>query len=245
MDGSKPLAICVRPLGSSTSTLELVFDSRLGCVVPDGKLQKITNVNFTAKCLMCMGINKSVIICEESSCWCRWEEMGWLRVTVKLCVSELLHHWWPVITGILGENLSGNKVAELLWLCSFCCVMGHNVSRVPSPQSQWESDAENASGGRRESTVTIRTRYLSLDFFPVVNAPLLGASQCVCSSTSKTGPRSLKGKIGKEVEETQCGLYHLRTPARHWQLRNTTTYIHCHAALKTNTNNDSRHTEDV
>lgn len=34
-------------------------------------------------------------------------------------------------------------------------------------------------GGRNESTVAIRTRYLSLDFFPVVNAPLLGASQCV------------------------------------------------------------------
>lgn len=99
--------------------------------------------------------------------------------------------------------------------------------------------------GGGESTVAIRTRYLSLDFFPVVNAPLLGASQCVCSSTSKTGSPSLKGKIGKEVAETQCGLYHLRTPARHWQLRNTTTYIRCHAALKTNTKNDSRHTIDV
>lgn len=45
LDGSKPLAICVSPLGSSTSTLELVFDSLLGCVVPDGQLQKLTNVN--------------------------------------------------------------------------------------------------------------------------------------------------------------------------------------------------------
>ncbi len=143
------------------------------------------------------------------------------------------------------RSVNGNKAAELLLACSFCCVQGQTVSRVPSPQSQWESDAENASGGRRESTVAIRTRYLSLDFFPVVNAPLLGASQCVCSSTSKTGPPSLKGKIGKEVGETQCGLYHLRTPARHWQLRNTTTYIRCHAALKTNTKNDSRHTVDV
>lgn len=102
------------------------------------------------------------------------------------------------------------------------------------PHSQWESDAENASGGRRESTVAIRTRYLSLDFFPVVNAPLLGASQCVC--TSKTGPPSLKGKTEKtELVETQCSLYHLRTPALHWQLRNTTTYNRCHAMKKRQT----------
>lgn len=58
---------------------------------------------------------------------------------------------------------------------------------------------------------------------PSCKCPLLGASQCVCSSTSKTAPLSLKGKIGKEAVKTQCGLYHLHTPARHWQLRNTTT----------------------
>lgn len=136
------------------------------------------------------------------------------------------------------------KRLSYCYCAHFGVYRGQTVSRVPSLQSQWESDAENASGGRRESTVAIRTRYLSLDFFPVVNAPFWGPHS-VCSSTSKTGPPSLKGKIGKEVAETQCGLYHLRTPACHWQLRNTTTYIRCHTALKTNSKNDSRHTVGI
>ena len=36
-----------------------MLDSLLGCAVPDGKLQKTTNVNETAKCVMSMEGNKS------------------------------------------------------------------------------------------------------------------------------------------------------------------------------------------
>ncbi len=47
----------VLDLLAPAQALELVFDSRLGCEIPDGKLQKITNVNDTAKCIMCRGRN--------------------------------------------------------------------------------------------------------------------------------------------------------------------------------------------
>lgn len=80
MDGSKPSAICVRPLGSSTSTLELVFDRLPGCVAPDGKLQKLTNVNLSAECALgesiCDHIGKSPLqpeINEEGNCFVSYE----------------------------------------------------------------------------------------------------------------------------------------------------------------------------
>lgn len=146
-----------------------------------------------------------------------------------------------------GKSANANKAAELLSLCSFfflpClgsdCLQG-SFSSEPMRKWRWK-----CQWGEERKYSGYKNQIFVSGLLPSCKCPLLGASQCVCSSTSKTGPLSLKGKIGKEVAETQCGLYHLRTPARHWQLRNTTTYIRCHAVLKTNAKNDSRHTVDV
>lgn len=75
--------------------------------------------------------------------------------------------------------------------------------------------------------------------------PFGGLTVCVQLHQQDRPSESKGGNRKKEVAETQCGLYHLHAAARHWQLRNTTTYICCHATLKTNTKNDSRHTVGV
>lgn len=75
--------------------------------------------------------------------------------------------------------------------------------------------------------------------------PFGGLTVCV-QLNQQDRPTESKGENRKkEVAETQCGLYHLHTAARHWQLRNTTTYIRCHAALKTKPKNDSGLTADI
>lgn len=64
--------------------------------------------------------------------------------------------------------------------------------------------------------MAIRSRYLSLDLFPVVNVPFWGPhSVCTCVCVCVCDSPSLKGETEggvwgvEERRETQCGLYHL------------------------------------